>query len=177
MEEEATVNESIIVGLVVGGGVAVVGALVSYYLRRWEMKELWAEKERRRKSDRRRELHERELNIVRDSVDAVVEVQSKVTGLASVGEEKGWERHTKLVASAGLTVDRARVIVISSGDEELKNKYADLLVAFGNWGKLLDFNTGEPIKGKEKESEELAEKTESAASDVRRRTRQILEEV
>ena len=33
-------NESIIVGLVVGAGVAVIGALVSYYLRRWEMKDL-----------------------------------------------------------------------------------------------------------------------------------------
>lgn len=66
--EEARVNESIIIGLVVGGGVAVIGALIGHFLRlremdrQWKrekqrMEALWAEEERRRKSDRRREVY------------------------------------------------------------------------------------------------------------------------
>ncbi|MFQ6000382.1 MAG: hypothetical protein ACE5LG_01795 [Anaerolineae bacterium] len=61
-------NESIIIGLVVGGGVAVIGALIGHFLRlremdrQWKrekqrMEALWAEEERRRKSDRRREVY------------------------------------------------------------------------------------------------------------------------
>jgi len=35
--EEVMVNESIIVGLVIGGGVAVIGALIGHFLRLREM--------------------------------------------------------------------------------------------------------------------------------------------
>jgi len=40
------VNESVTVGLVVGVGVAAIGAYVGHHLRLREMKEQWAEEER-----------------------------------------------------------------------------------------------------------------------------------
>ncbi|MCJ7668416.1 MAG: hypothetical protein MUP04_09110, partial [Anaerolineae bacterium] len=123
MGEEVMMNESIIVGLVIGGGVAVIGALIGHFLRlreidqQWDrekqrMEALWAEEERRRKSDRRRELYERELRIVSDSVDAIMELMAATKRLTWREERERVKWRFDLAEAFGLIL-KSHLVAIS----------------------------------------------------------------
>lgn len=183
--EEERMNESIIIGLVVGGGVAVIGALIGYFLRRLEMKDqwdreqkrmeaLWAEEERRRKSDRRREIYERELRIVSDSVELLVEAMTKFEHLMDI--YRG-QRKKDLVREVGLKLERAYLVVHSFPDEELKLRFDELWSTFVDWIVLTDLETGRVKDGKQKEFDKLGRQARSAGPELVRRIREILEEV
>jgi len=175
--EEGRMNESIIVGLVIGGGVAI-----GHFLRlremdqQWDrekqrMEALWAEEERRRKSDRRRELYERELKIVTDSLYTIMEGI-----IGSVGEEE-FGSLLELISEAHTMMWKAGLVLRSLGDEELMEGCQQLYRSFLAWRDLLDFETGEPKQGREEEFDGLAGEARQKAAEVQRRIRQILEEV
>lgn len=161
-------NESIIVGLVVGSGVAVIGAYIGYLFRLREMKALWTEEEQRRKSDRRRELYEKDLTIVRDSLFAVM--------VALMGGLQERKVSTGLIAEAQLMIWKGLLVADSVDDSELRDRLDQLWEHFAVWADLLD-DTGRSKKGKEKECLELAVKTEQEASEILRRIREMLEKV
>jgi hypothetical protein len=164
-------DESIIAGVVIGVMVAVASGYVSHVLRKREMEAFWAEEERRRKSDRRRELCERDLNIVRDSVDAVEEAMG---GLVWGDQE---ELLADLLREAFLRQVKAFLVTISLGDEKLRKSCEELGDGFGRCIILIDTGTATPKEGKEDEYREAAEQTHRAAAEVLRRISEILEEV
>lgn len=166
------INESIIVGLVIGVGVSVVGTLVSHFVRKREMDRLWAEEERRRKSDRRRELYERDLKIVGDSVFGIEEAMG---ALVWGNGKKGLV--VNLIREAFLMQVKSLIVAISLEDEDLRKIYDELSDGYGRWLSLIDTGTGKPKKRRAKESREAAQQTHEAAAKVFRRIREILEEV
>lgn len=181
-------NESIIIGLVVGGGVAVIGALLGHFLRRLEMKDqwdreqkrmeaLWAEEDRRRKSDRRREIRGGLLGMVNDAVDAVIDVRTKLGSLGPLYGIEAKESRMKLAAEIILMLERGRSVVHSLEDEQLSEEFFKLYQSYVEWQGSLDFATGEAQEGKNKEFEKWEKKIPKVASLVRRRIREILEEV
>lgn len=163
-------NESIIAGVLTGSmvgiTVAAVGAWVGYKFRRKEMHELWAEEQRRRKSDRRRELYERELKIVGDSIHRVVEAMTR--GFRLVEPRLSVE----LVAQADGMMLESKTVVDSFGDPELTRRWHETMNNFQTWWKAIDFDAGTEV-----ELAERAVQTQMAASAVLRRIREILEEV
>ena len=182
--KEGNVNESIIVGLVVGAGVAVIGALIGHFLRlremdqQWDrekqrMEALWAEEERRRKSDRRRELYEGELRIVSDAVAGLARTTLSVT--CPWGETV--VSRVESLKEVALMIARARLMTLSLDDLELMQRYAKLLEIFQDWSGLFDLETGEAKEGKEEDLGELTDEAEVAASKVLQRIREILEKV
>ena len=163
----------------VGVSGTLLGAILNNHFGRQQMKEAWAEEERRRKSDRRRELYERELRIVSDSVDAIVGAMAEVGMLdteAMVGK-KGRDAYAKLLGEVGLMFSKGTVLTHSLGDEELIERYDELVGSYIDWSVWLSRDTGEPIHGREAEYYDLREQTEQVASEVWRRIREILEEV
>lgn len=173
-------SESIIVGVVVGVVVAGIGAVISHYLRKQEMEALWAEEERRRKSDRRRELYERELGTVSDTVDAIVGAMAEVGRWdmeAMVEKIRGWNSYDNLIGEVSVMWSRGRVVTDSLGDEELIERYDELVDCFIGWSGLLSRVIRGAGEGKEEELDDWREPTERAASEVWRRIREILEEV
>lgn len=178
-------NESIIVGLVVGGGVAIVGALAGHFLRlremrdHWEkekqrMEALWAEEERRRKSDRRREAREADLRMVRDAVDAAIEVVSRVSVL-------GWQQVDSKSRLAPLfevlkDLDKAVLVASSLQDQDLADRCMQVRGHFVGWLDLLDMNTRGTKVGKEKEYEEFRSQLKVTGALVWLRIRELLEE-
>lgn len=167
------INESIVVGLVIGVGVSVVGTLVSHFVRKREMDRLWAEEERRRKSDRRRDLYERELKIVSDSVDAIIEAEGSLV-LAPMYER---EARKSLLKEAFQMMMRAYLLTVSLEHEELKQAYKYLMESFTDWFGLLDLDSGEAKEGKEEEVRELLNQMHLLAATVPIFVREILEEV
>lgn len=170
-------NESIIVGLVVGSGVAVIGAYVGHLLRlremnqQWDrekqrMEALWAEEERRRKSDRRRELYERDLKIVADAMHRVIEAMTSALRLAEP------KLKLELVVEAHGMMLECKTVVDSFGDPELTKGWHELMNNFETWWKEIDLDTATDV-----ELAERAVQTQKAASGTVRRIREILEEV
>lgn len=169
-------NESILVGLVVGAGVAAVGAFVGHLLRLKEMKEQWAEDEKRRKSDHRRHLLERELATVTELIDLVLEGWS---GLA------WWAHHENLYTPATraelgrdayLMVPKANMAALSLDDQELSDAVGGFVRSWMQCNELVNGSTGKPPEGREEEFEELQLEMRGVGADVRRRIRQLLEE-
>lgn len=179
-------NESIVVGLVVGGGVAVVGALIGHFLRLREMNQqwdrekqrieaLWTEEERRRKSDRKRELYERELKILSDSVDGLVDVIARVE--LSIWTKGACQPFLESMGEAYLMMWRGSLVPISLGDEELIDAHKKLIELYQGYLFLIDWRSEDPFDGKEKEFGKAKAEVLVAASEMRRRIRGILEEV
>jgi len=164
-------NESIIVGVVVGVVVAIASGYISHCLRKKEMEALWAEEERRRKSDRRQEVYEKELSIVRDSVYAAIEAMTE-----SLREPRHGLRH-KLQAEADTMIVRAVLVETSLDDEELRARLMQLVDHRDTWRDLIDWDTGRPKEGKEEELRKVVVDAHEAASNIFRRIREILEEV
>ena len=150
---------SIIVGLVGVGGV-VVGNLITYLFQ-----------EGRRKSDRRRELYEADLRIIRDGVYLISEV---VTG-SMMAEEQ--EERAGLIRQAQAMLLKALFVAGAVGDEELAEGVKGLLGAYGAWVYAIDLRTGKPKSGKVDELMKTASPIQKAASKVLRRIREMLEEV
>jgi len=171
------VSESIIVGVVVGVVVAGIGAVISHYLRKREMEALWAEEERRRKSDRKRDLYERELKIVSDVVNALVETVDRTEWSARAGTNLDPGARLELGREAHLMAGRANMIALSLDDQELDERLRRLIDIFNHWTDLVDLDTGEAQEGREEEFEELQEEVRRMGAEVWRRTREILEEV
>jgi|GEM_PF-4249758 len=151
--------ESIIL-VVVGWSLGIVTTILERRFHRQE-----------RKSDRRRELCERDLNIVRDSVDVIEEAMG---GLVWGDRE---ELLADLLREAFLMQVKALLVTISLEDEKLRKSYEELGDGFGRWLSLTDTSTAKPKEGKEDEYREAAEQTHRAAAEVLRRRREILEEV
>ena len=170
-------SESIIVGLVIGVGVAVITGLITHCFRLREMRAHWAEEERRRKSDRRRELYERDLKIVSDVVNALVETVDRTEWSARAGTNLDPGARLELGREAYLMAGRANVIALSLEDQELDERLHRLIQVFNRWIDLLDLDTGEAEKGREKDFEELREEVRRIGAEVMCRTREILEEV
>lgn len=141
----------------------VLGVVTTLIERRFHREE--------RKSDRRRELCERDLNIVRDSVDVIEEAMGGVVW----GDRE--ELLADLLREAFLMQVKALLVAISLEDEELRKSYDELSDGYGRWLSLIDRETGKPKEGKEEECREAAQQTHRAAAEVVRRRREILEEV
>lgn len=159
-------DESIIPGVVIGVIVAIASGYVSHVLRRREMGALWAEEQRRRKSDRRREIYERDLKIVGDSIHRVVEAMTR--GFRLVEPRLSVE----LIAQADGMMLESKTAVDSFGDPELTRRWHETMNNFQTWWKAIDFDAGTEV-----ELAERAVQTQMAASAVLRRIREILEEV
>lgn len=170
-------SESIIVGVVIGVVVAGAGAIISHYLRKREMEAHWAEEERRRKSDRRRELYERDLKIVNDVVNALVEVIDRIEWSAQVEANLDPDARLELGREVHVMAGRANVIALSLDDQELDERLRRLIEVFNHWTDLLDLDSGEAEEGIGGEFEELQEEVRRMGAEVWRRTREILEEV
>lgn len=177
--EEIVMTESIVIGLVVGGGVAVVGALVGHFLRRREMQAQWDKEERRLKSERRRDLYERELRTVSDTVDAIVRAMAEVGNwdMKAMFGKRGRNSYDNLIGEVDVMWSRGRVVTDSLGDEELIERYDELVDCFGGWSGLLSRVIRDAREGKEEDLDDWRGPTERAASEVWRRIREMLEEV
>lgn len=145
------VIESIIIGAVVGVVVAAAGALIGYKLRRKEMRELWAEEERRRKSDRRREIYERDLKIVSDSMHALTEAMTKGWREKQLGLTGIFEAHEMML--------KCIPVVNSFEDAELTERFQQAFDAYRAWYGLIDFSTGKAKEKGEGRFAELATRT------------------
>jgi hypothetical protein len=163
------VSEAII-GVVVGGLLVIVGDFVSHHFRREE-----------RKSDRRREVREGDLRIVREAVDAVVgAIQESLPWEDPEEEEWNWP-HGIIQAYRGM--QRAQLVAASLKDQELVDKCEKLPYDFGEYTHFLELATGRsPGIGGGKEIRidklgEFIEKVNEEAPEIWRRTREILEEV
>lgn len=165
--EEATVNESIIPGILIGVIVAVAAGCVSHVLRKREMQDLWAEEERRRKSDRRREIYEDDLRIVADSMHALTEAMSKGRRERELGSLRILEAYEAML--------KCRVVVDSLQDAELTKRFQQTVDAYTVWCDSIDLATGN-AKDEDKVAES-AGRTQGAASATLRRIREILEEI
>lgn len=175
--KEGRMNESIIVGLVVGVVVALASGYVSHYLRKREMEALWAEEERRRKSDRRRELYEKALGVVGQAMDAWIQLMASMHYM-EVGNTKQVEawlvesfRKTSVAATQGV------VMAASLEDEQLARRYDEFKLRLVDWLGLLDSATGKVKEGEEEKFGELQAETLALASLIRSRIREMLEEV
>jgi len=154
----------------VGVGGTLLGAILNNHFGRQQMKEAWAEEERRRKSDRRREIYERELRIVRDSVKAM----RKAMGGLVWGDRK--ELLAGLIRKAFLMQATAYLVTASLEDEELRDSYDELTDGYYRWLQLVKTDSGKAKKGKEDQYDEATEQTNRAAVKVWRRTEELLEE-
>jgi len=173
--KEATVNESIIPGIVIGVIVAVAAGCVSHVLRKREMQDLWAEEERRRKSDRRRELYERELGTLKDSVDALMD---GVAGIElSTWSRGGWRPLFDSMAEAYQTMKKARVLPVPLEKQGFAKSYWNLIDLCQKWFDLADWSKPDAFEGKLEEALRLRREIEGAASDVNCRIAEILKEV
>lgn len=170
------VSDSIIVGVVVGMVVALASGYVSHYLRKGEMEALWAEERRRRKSDRRRELYDRELKTVSDAVQAAMEAIAAREGLAWL-DEKERVKWLADLGGVGHMLDRALMTAFALRDDDLIERCDQLIVKFQDWSNLVHTPTGKVLEGKELEFEDLELAAKSVAADVARRIGEILEEV
>ena len=175
--KEGAVSESIIVGLVVGIGVAAVGAAVGHSLRLREMKEQWSEDERRRKSERRRELLERELAVITDFADVYTDFWTSIDWWAPTGKLLSAEAKAELGNEAFLMHARANIAALSLGDESLKTGVKKLIELMILCNTLLDPATSQPYEGEEDEYRKALVKMRTTAADMRRRGRELLEEV
>lgn len=104
----------------VGVGGTLVGTIVNNHLSRRQMKEVWAEEERRRKSDRRREAREADLRMVRDAVDAAIEVEARVTVLGWQQVDSKSRLEPLFEVLKGL--DKALLVASSLQDQDLADK-------------------------------------------------------
>lgn len=154
---------------------AVVGAIVNNHFSRQQMKEIWAEEERRRKSDRRRELYEKDLTTVADTVNALVEVVDRIEW--SAGTDLSPDARIELGREAHLLAGRANVMALSLDDQQLDERLHRLIQVYRRWTDLIDLDTGEAYEGTEEEFQEVQEEVRRRASEVLRRRREILEEV
>lgn len=178
-------NQAIIVGLVVGGGVAVIGAYVGHLLRlreiriqadedRKRMKAIWAEEERRRKSDRRRDLYQRELGVVSGAVDAASKLMATLGSLTPLYDATERVEPVKQVA---LMIPKARVAILSLEDEKLRLRYEAFVKSWAEWSLLWDWHSGKLQEEKRDRVQHLTYEVDVRASEVRHRIREILEEV
>ena len=180
-------NESIIVGVVLGGGVALITGYISHWFRLREMKiqsaqererleALWAEVERRRKSDRRRDLYDRELKVVRDAVEAVLDNIGTTDRLTGLEESERLKWHSNQVQVVNM-LKRAGLVAASLRDEVLFDRCQELIEVFRDWLSLIDWTSGKAIEGKEQEFQKREGDTEWVGGEVWRRIRELLEEV
>ena len=169
-------NESIIVGLVVGAGVAAVGAIVGHYLRQREMKAHWAEEERRRKSERRRELLARELATLTEFVDLVLESWSSLEWWAHFEKAFKPDARAEMGKKAYLMAPTANAAAMSLDDDVLSASLEALVDAWMECNDLTDGATELPPDGKVEEYRELQLTMRAASKNVRRRARTMLEQ-
>ena len=169
-------NESIIVGLMVGIGVAAVGAIVGHHLRLKEMKAHRTEEERRRKSERRRELLAKELATVTEFVDLVLESWSSLEWWMHF--EKAFKRDARaeLGKKAYLMAPSANATAMALGDDVLSVSLEALVDAWMECNGLTAGATELPPDGKEEEYRQLQLTMRRASKHVRRRSRELLEE-
>lgn len=190
--EEVRMDVSIIVGLVIGGGVAVIGALIGHFVRlremdrQWDrekqrMEALWAEEERRRKSDRRLQARKKDLDIVRDVIDAMVSEVERLERFAWLYEEEDVETMKSRLKEFLPMMALGRSAAISMDGGELLPKYVELENAFRNWFTLwLNLRTGayeqEVVEERKNDFDRITEEIPAVAASVRRRLRELEEE-
>ncbi len=170
-------NEAIAVGLAVGVGVAVIGAFVGHLLRLKEMREQWAEDERRRRRERRRQLLERELAVVTEFADVNVDLWNSVIWWSQTNKLISAEARAELGNEAFLMHAKANIRALSVGDEDLKTGVRKLIELMERCNTLLDRDTAKPHTGKDKEYRQALLEMRTTAADIRRRGRELLEEV
>lgn len=170
-------NESVVLGLVVGCGVAVIGALVGHWLRLREMQAHWDEDERKRRSDRKRELYERELRTVADMADALVEGMETIYWSAYVDPTQDPAARVRPMKEAFVIQGKAAMASLSLQDEELTDGCNKLIDAYNNWRGLYDRASGMPQEGKEEEYQKSRGHVRLIGSQVQRRIREVLEQV
>jgi hypothetical protein len=170
-------NESIIVGLVVGAGVAAVGALVGHFLRLREMDRQWREGERKAKSERRRQLLERELAVITEFADLNAQLWDSITWWSPTGKLLDPAARAELGEDAFLMLCRANIAALSIGDKSLKDTVKSLVDLMERCNRLLDPGTGKPHVGEEDEYKNARMEMRLKAGETRRRARELLEEV
>jgi hypothetical protein len=169
-------SESIVVGLVVGVGVAAVGAYVGHCLRLREMRARWDEEERRKKSDRRRELLARELGTVIEFVDLVLESWSGLEWWVHLDKAVSPHARSEFGKKAYLIAPSANAAAMSLGDDVLDASLEALVDAWQECNDLIDGATRLPPDGKEEKYRELQLAMRQGSKNVRRRARTMLEE-
>jgi hypothetical protein len=169
-------NESIVVGLVVGVGVAAVGAIVGHYLRLREMREQWDEDERKRKSERRQKLLEDELAVIREFADVNTDLWNSIIWWSQTDRLLDAHAKAELGNQAFLMHARANIAALSIGDRRLKNRVKKIIELMEQCNKLLDPKTSKPHVGKEGEYKKALWEMRKMAADIRRRSRGLLEE-
>lgn len=167
--------ESVIVGLVVGVGVAAAGAVVGHHLRLKEMKEQWSKDERKRKSERRRELLEKELAVITGFVDANSDLWTSIDWWSPTGKLLTAEAKAELGKEAFLMHARANIAALSLGDRSLKADLKKLVGLMNLCNRLLDPGTSQPHEGKEGEYRQALVEMRTTGADIRRRCRKLLQ--
>jgi hypothetical protein len=170
-------NESIIVGLVVGVGVAAVGAVVGHCIRLREMREQWDEDERRRKSERSRELLERELAIITEFTDVNMDLWLGIIWWSDTDKLLTADARAELGNKAFLMHAKANVAALSLADETMEAGVEKLIELTRLCSTLLDSDTAKPHAGKDEEYRQALLEMRLTAADIRRRARELLEEV
>lgn len=147
----------------------------------WALMAIWNLVERRlrhddTKSERRRELYEKELGPVSAYVDAVVEGMAQMD-MSTFGESRDWRHRFGLMTKPYELRASARIAAGSVGDEKLAERIEEFGEVVGACLGALDLRSGKAKEGKEKELEELRDQMELVASQVKRRMRELKVEV
>jgi hypothetical protein len=169
-------TESIIVGLVVGVGVAVVGAYIGHHLRQKEMKAQWEENERGRKSERKRELLERELAVITEFGDVNSDLWSSIIWWAPTGKLLSVEARAEMGNEAFMMHARANIAALSIGDKSLNAGVKKLVELMQACNALLDPGTSKPYAGEDEKYQEAVLEMRRTTANIRRRGRELLEE-
>lgn len=156
---------------------AVVGAIVNNHFGRQQMKEAWAEEERRRKSDLRRGARQEDFKMISDAVDGLMELVGRMQWSAFTERDLTRGARAGLGREAYLVAWRARSVTLSLEDQELIEKYGELRDTFNRWWQLVDLNTGLAEEGREEEFSESRLEVERLVAEVRCQIRQLREQV
>ena len=148
-------SESILVGLVIGAGVAAIGAFVGHRLRLREMKAQWDEDERRRESERRRGLLERELAVITEFADVNSDLWNGILWWAPTGKLLSTEARAEMGREAFVMHARANAVALSLGDERLNKGVKKLIELMKRCNGLLDPETAGPVRGSNKSTWKL----------------------
>ena len=110
-----------------------------------------------------------------DSADGLVEVMARLE--LSIWTKGAWKSLLESIGEAYLMMWTGSLVPISLGDEELIDGHKKLIELYQSYLFLIDWDSEDPFEGKEEEFGEAKAEVLVAASEMRCRIREILEEV
>jgi hypothetical protein len=129
-----------------------------------------------RRSERRRELLEKDLAVITGCVDANSDLWTSIDSWSPTGKLLTVEAKAELGKEAFPMHARATIAALSLGDRSLKADLKKLVGLMNLCNGLLDPGTSQPHEGKEGEYREALVEMRATGAAIRRRRRKLLKE-